>query len=140
MGPDAPAQPPTRRAQLYTALGTGAVLAGGLAYIGVNDPHRPGSIFPPCPFHALTGWFCPGCGGLRMTHDLLHGDIAAAAVDNVFLLVALPAVLLWVWLRRRSRKPIWTTFSVVFLVVAAVVWTVVRNLPGFPLVPTVLGG
>ena len=25
-----------------------------------------------------------------MTHDLLHGDLAAAVVDNVFLLVGLP--------------------------------------------------
>ena len=30
--------------------------------------------------------------------------------------------------------------AVVVIVVAAITWTVVRNLPGFPLVPTVLDG
>ena len=67
------------------------MLVGGLAYVGLGDPHRPDFVFPACPFKALTGWNCPGCGGLRMTHDLLHGDLAAAVVDNVFLLVGLPA-------------------------------------------------
>ena len=80
-----------KRVRLYTTLGTGAALAAGLAYIGLADPHRPGSLFPPCPFKLLTGWNCPACGGLRMIHDLLHGDLAAAVVDNVVLLVGLPA-------------------------------------------------
>ena len=30
--------------------------------------------------------------------------------------------------------------AVLTIVVATVAWTVLRNLPGFPLVPTVLGG
>jgi hypothetical protein len=107
---------------LYGAIGTGAVLAGSLAYVGLADPHRPGFLFPVCPFKALTGWNCPGCGGLRMTHDVLHGDFAAAVVDNVFVLVGLP-------------QP-----AIVVIAVAAITWTVVRNLPGFPLVPTLLGG
>lgn len=139
MEPEAPA-PTTRRARLYTTLGTGAVLAGSLAYIGLSDPHRPGSLFPPCPFHALTGWYCPGCGGLRMTHDLLHGNLGAAVVDNVFLLVALPLLAVWVVVRRHRHLPVWPVPAVAAVVVAAVTWTVVRNLPGFPLVPTLLGG
>lgn len=139
MEPDAPAAA-SRRARLATTLGTGAVLAGGLAYIGLRDPHQPGALFPPCPFHALTGWYCPGCGGLRMTHDLLHGDLGAAVIDNVFLLVAVPLVALWVMVRRRRRLRVWPVPAVAVLVAAAVVWTVVRNVPGFPLVPTLLGG
>jgi len=68
------------RPRLYGALGTGALLGGGLAYVGLADPHNPDFVFPACPFKLLTGWNCPACGGLRMTHDLLHGDLAAAAV------------------------------------------------------------
>ena len=64
----------TSRGRLYGAIGTGAVLVGGLAYVGLGDPHNPHFMFPVCPFKALTGWNCPGCGGLRMTHDVLHGD------------------------------------------------------------------
>jgi hypothetical protein len=123
---------------MYGALGTGAVLAGALAYVGIADPHRPGFGFPVCPFKALTGWNCPACGGLRMTHDILHGDLGAAVVDNVFLLVGLPMLLAWLLLRWRSGKPLMNTPAVVVIVVAAITWTVARNLPGFPLVPTLL--
>lgn len=83
------------RAGVIAALGTGAAVAGGLAYVGLVDPHRPGSLFPPCPFKMITGWDCPACGGLRMTHGVLHGDMAAAVTDNVFLLVGIPLLLLW---------------------------------------------
>jgi hypothetical protein len=128
------------RARLCGALGTGALLAGGLAYVGLADPHNPDFVFPGCPFKLLTGWNCPACGGLRMTHDLLHGDLAAAVVDNIFLLVGLPALLAWVLVRRRAGRPIFTTPAIGVIVVLAVTWTVARNLPGFPLVPTLLTG
>ena len=82
--------------------------------------------------------WCPGCGGLRMTHDLLHGDLAAAATDNVFLLVGLPLVALWWLSRRRARRPAVTPAAIAVAAAAAVLWAVVRNLPGFPLVPTLL--
>jgi Protein of unknown function (DUF2752) len=122
---------------LYGAIGTGAVLAGSLAYVGLGDPHRPGFLFPVCPFKALTGWNCPGCGGLRMTHDVLHG---AAVVDNVFLLVGLPLLAAWLLVRWRRGQPLMPKPAIVVIAVAAITWTVVRNLPGFPLVPTLLGG
>jgi hypothetical protein len=128
------------RAGLYTALGSGAALAGALAYIGIGDPHNPKFLFPACPFKAMTGLNCPACGGLRMVHDVLHGDLAAAVVDNVFVLVGLPLLLAWVLLRRRQGQPWATTSTLVVILVATVTWTVVRNLPGFPLVPTVLDG
>lgn len=75
-----------------------------------------------------------------MTHDLLHGNVGAAVVDNVFLLVGLPVLLAWVLLRRRGRKRVWSLSALVVVAVAVVAWTVVRNLPGFPLVPTLLTG
>jgi len=136
----APELAATGRARRYGRLGAAALGAGGLAYVGLVDPHRAGSPFPPCPFRLLTGWYCPGCGGLRMTHDLLHADLAAAAVDNLFLLVGLPLLALWfLWRRQRGRPPI-TAAAVVVVVVAMVGWTAVRNMAGFPLVPTVYGG
>lgn len=132
-------EPQTRRTRRYGGLGAAALGLGALAYVGLMDPHRPGSPFPPCPFRLITGWYCPGCGGLRMTHDLLHGDLAAAAVDNVFLLAVLPLLAIWWMWRRRSGKPVLTVAAVLVIAVTAVAWTVVRNMAWFPLVPTVLG-
>jgi hypothetical protein len=125
---------------MYGAVAAGAAVAGALAYVGLGDPHSPGFLFPACPFKAMTGLLCPGCGGLRMTHDVLHGDLGAAVVDNVFLLVGLPMLLAWVLIRRRMRKPSMTTPALLVIGTAVITWTVVRNLPGFPLIPTLLGG
>jgi len=74
-----------------------------------------------------------------MTHDVLHADIAAAVADNVFLLVGLPLVALWWMWRRYRQRPAFPATVVIVLSVATVVWTVARNLPGFPLIPTMLG-
>jgi uncharacterized membrane protein YqjE len=75
-----------------------------------------------------------------MTHDLLHGDLAAAFVDNAFVLIGLPLLLAWMMLRRYRGQSAANTPVFVLVIVAAVAWTIVRNLPGFPLVPTVLTG
>jgi hypothetical protein len=126
------------RRRLYAALGSGALLAGALGYVGLVDPHNPDSVFPVCPFRLLTGWNCPDCGGLRMVHDVLHGDLAAAITDNVFLLIGIPMLAGWVLLRPRSGKPLLPVPAAASVLVAMVAWTVLRNLPGFPLVPTLL--
>lgn len=129
-----------RRTRLLGALGTGALGAAALTYVGLADPHRPGFFFPPCPFKLVTGLNCPACGGLRMTHDLMHGDLQAAAVNNVFLLAGLPLLAAWILWRLARGQRVFTTPVIVVIVVAAISWTVVRNLPGFPLIPTVLTG
>jgi hypothetical protein len=118
--------------------GSTALGAAALAYIATVDPHRPGAVFPFCPFKVITGWDCPACGGLRMTHDVLHGNFSAAVTDNVFLLVGLPLLAIFALWRRRSGREVVTSSLLVVLAVATLGWTVVRNLPGFPLVPTML--
>jgi len=132
-----PAQHDARRRWL-PALGAGALLVGAVGYVGLVDPHKPDSVFPICPFRLLTGWNCPACGGLRMVHDVLHGDLAAAVSDNVFLLVGIPVLAGWLLLRRRSGKSLFSLPATATVVIATLAWTVVRNLPGFPLVPTLL--
>lgn len=73
-----------------------AVLAAILPAIAVSvvalrffDPATSG-IFPPCPFRALTGWYCPGCGSLRAFHQLLHGNLRQSLALNPFAVVVLP--------------------------------------------------
>ena len=75
-----------------------------------------------------------------MTHDLLHGDFAAAIVDNVFLLVGLPMLAAWLLVRWRRGEKLMPMPAIVVIAIAAITWTVVRNLPGFPLVPTLIAG
>jgi len=128
------------RHRTSVAAGTGVLLAGALGYVGLVDPHNVNSVYPLCPFKLLTGWNCPLCGGLRMTHDLLHGDLMATINDNVFLLVGIPMLAGWILVRRHNGRSVLPIPAVVTVMVAAIAWTVLRNLPGFPLVPTVLSG
>ncbi len=141
MGPErtAPTGAPHRHRPSYAAAGTGAVLAGALGYVALVDPHHSGSVYPLCPFKWLTGWNCPFCGGLRMTYDLLHGNLIAGLNDNLFLLVGLPLVLGWGLLRRRRGLAPLPMPAVLTIAIVAALWTVLRNLPGFPLVPTLSG-
>ncbi|MEW5813196.1 MAG: DUF2752 domain-containing protein [Actinomycetota bacterium] len=136
----APSPTATGHNRLLIGLGSGAALVGSLAYVGLGDPHSPSFVFPPCPFKALTGWNCPACGGLRMTHDLLHGDLAAAFVDNAYALIGLPLLLVFLVTLRVRGKPVPAKPLLAVVATTAIAWTVARNLPGFPLVPTVLSG
>jgi len=53
------------------------------------DPATSG-VFPPCPVHYLTGWYCPGCGSLRALHQFLQGNVRAAWSMNPLTLIFLP--------------------------------------------------
>ena len=112
-----------------TAVGVGA----GTAAVDAMDPaHR---HVPLCPLHAVTGWWCPLCGGLRATQAVAHGNVAAALHDNAVLLASVP-VLAWLWLDwlgrvRSDRSPPALPGAARIAVVAVLVaFTVLRNLPG----------
>jgi hypothetical protein len=92
--------PRTAAAPLATAL----VVAAATAYVALVDPHRPGHYLT-CPLLSLTGLACPGCGGLRATHDLAHLDLAGAwAANPLWVVVAPVLVALWAaWLVRSWR-------------------------------------
>jgi len=65
----------------------GVALAGGDALYLV-DPARH-EVYP-CVLYATTGLKCPGCGGLRATHQLLHGHLAAAWTLNPLAVLLVP--------------------------------------------------
>lgn len=109
------------------ALGAAGAAA---AYVGAVDPNEPGH-YPACPLLRYTGVLCPGCGGLRAVHALVHGDVVAAVAANAAVVAA--AVLLaagWVlWCVRPGRAlsvpPGWVRAGGVVLLV----FSVLRNLP-----------
>ena len=116
----------------------GATVAAATAVVALVSPEQPGT-YPVCPFHAVTGWWCPGCGSLRAVHALATGDLATAVERNVLLVLAAPVlVVAWAaWLRRtitgRSRRPladVSTGRRAAWVVVATVfAFWVLRNLP-----------
>ena len=135
---DLPAESAARvRAWLPAApLRTACGLALATAYVAAVDPAA-GGLVPPCPFHALTGLWCPGCGMTRATHHLLRGDIVGSVRFNVLLPFVLTLIALaWFdWYARTigrrpvlaGRLPAWATTAAVAVAVA---FAVVRNLPG----------
>ncbi|WP_055749068.1 DUF2752 domain-containing protein [Frankia sp. AvcI1] len=134
--PPAATGPGRRRAAVW---GVVAAAVAGLTYLAGHDPHDPSTVMPGCPIHRATGLDCPACGTLRATYDVLHGRWAAAGHDNVFVLACAP--LLAGLLARQARAvrddryaplPAPLAYG---LGGAALVWMVVRNLPGWPLTP-----
>jgi hypothetical protein len=63
-------------------------LVGGSVLFAVNPAEH--AIYPACWLYATTGLRCPGCGGLRATHELLHGHLAAAWILNPLAVLVLP--------------------------------------------------
>ncbi len=105
----------------------------GLAILYFFDPARFG-YYPVCLFHRTTGLLCPGCGGLRAIHQLLHGNVAAAFHLNALFVLSLPVLVFvaarFLFLRLRGRaaaievRPFWIWTGFVLLVL----FGIIRNL------------
>jgi hypothetical protein len=120
------------------SLAAGAAL--GLALVAVlyffpPEQHR---FYPRCLFYTLTGIQCPGCGGLRAVHRLLHGELAAAWRFNPLVVLLLP--LIAIWLSFSFFNPGTTTRAKEMFLKPALLWlllvlgagyAVLRNLSGF---------
>lgn len=79
------------RRRLFRVLrGLGIVLLLGLGYALWGSVT---GLWLPCPFHALTGLECPGCGVTRMCLALLRLDFAGAWRANPGLLLLAPLIL-----------------------------------------------
>ena len=87
-------------------IGTACGLAVASTYVAAVDPSDRGA-FPTCPFRAVTGLWCPGCGMTRATHHLLHGDVLGALRFNALLPIVLALIIVaWVdWYARSTGRP-----------------------------------
>ncbi|NGM66204.1 DUF2752 domain-containing protein [Sphingobacterium sp. SGR-19] len=74
----------------WVLLGTGVVVMGVATYVYYTYDPVAHSWFPQCPFKALTGFDCPGCGSQRAVHAILHGDFREALHHNALLLPFIP--------------------------------------------------
>ena len=116
-----------------------ALAAGGLSVVYLLDPSS-SDLYPPCPFLALTGFYCPGCGTLRALHQLTLGHPVAALDLNPLMVLLLPFVAYFLAshamlavtgrpLRKFFVRPelIWALLGVVL------VYWLLRNIPAYPL-------
>ncbi len=111
----------------------GAALA--LGTLVVRDPSVAGH-YPTCPFLAVTGLYCPGCGALRGLRALAGGDVGAMVGYNALLVVGI-VLLVWAWLAWTGRSTGWwrirplpgTARFDLGLLALILAFAVVRNLP-----------
>ncbi|MBJ7481646.1 DUF2752 domain-containing protein [Rhodococcus erythropolis] len=124
-----------RRRALAAPVGVAAVAVTAAAVLHFRDPHSAGS-YGVCPMYALTGLWCPACGGLRAVNDLTNLDLGAAVSSNV-LIVPFIAVLVIAWIgwtvRRwkgtRDRMIVLRPTVTIVVLGVLVAFTVVRNTP-----------
>jgi len=142
--PSSPLPPPPgpteRLRRRLPPWGEPALLAAGVmaacAYTAVVDPNR-SSAYPQCPTKMLFGFDCPMCGATRAVHSLLRFDLGGAIDHNLLFVLALPALLyaFVAWTASRMGRPLKplplsSAWVMVPLVVVALTFTVVRNVPG----------
>ncbi|MFT4247818.1 MAG: DUF2752 domain-containing protein [Pseudomonas sp.] len=126
------------RAWLYLAAAPAALAAGaGIWALRTFDPNLPGNPFPPCVFHALTGYYCAGCGITRALHALVHGDVATACRMNLLamaLLAGIPLFIAWHtgWQPKRLRPAALALGSPWFWGLVLPGFWIARNLPWPP--------
>lgn len=132
-------QPDTRprHRRLIGPLAAIGGLAAATAFIALVDPNEPGH-YPGCPTKMLAGLDCPGCGGLRATHDLAHGNIAGAFDHNALFVVMVPLIVFflgrnvwqaWTGAASKPLPPRVTRWLFVAFTGAILVFTIVRNTP-----------
>ena len=119
------------------AVGIVAALAlAGAVMVFIFNPTTH-TFYPVCQFHRLTGLECPGCGATRSAYALLHGNFSVALHNNALFILTLGALaargiwLGWNNFRGRTNSEFFPVKFLWLLLAAAIVFTVLRNLPNF---------
>lgn len=122
------------RPRLWAAAVLVSLAASGL--LAASSPMGSGRWLPACPFHALTGLYCPGCGSLRALRHLLHGEVLQSLQCNFLLVPVLVLVAVYEVsvlldparaVPRAGGKA--SRFIAVAFLVAMTAFAVMRNLP-----------
>ena len=111
-------------------------MLGASVVLHLRDPHQQGA-YGFCPWLAMTGTYCPGCGGLRAVNDLTDLRLGDAASSNVLLVASLPLFAAgWArsvhqrWTGRLRPVPVQRLHALAWAATLAVIaFWVVRNLP-----------
>ena len=120
-----------------------AALTGGLlvVYLYTRDMAEGNSLLPKCAFYETTGLYCTGCGNTRATYSLLHGNITAAADQNLVFVIALPfllvgAIKVWYeWISQKKTRILpfrWKWGYSLSIIAVVSIFTILRNVPVQP--------
>lgn len=96
-------------------------------------------FYLPCPFYAITHFYCPGCGITRMFVYLLKFDFINAFRSNMLVFLCIPLLILYFIFEIREiyknkKNPMkdknfnkyWYT-----LIVISILFGILRNIPMF---------
>jgi Protein of unknown function (DUF2752) len=93
-------------------------------------------LLPSCPFKNLTGFFCPGCGGQRAFHAILHGNFTDAFHDNLLIFIAIPIAFYKIILQLNgtASKDVFTlnTKGIWIFLSLLIIFVLIRNIPQYP--------
>ena len=117
----------------------GAALAApvGMWRLWQFDPNGADRPVPVCMFHAITGYFCIGCGLTQALHALAHGDLAGALSMNPLAVLTIPVIPLIIaasqgWRPRWLQPLLKIVMEPKFWLVLLPLYWIARNLPWFP--------
>ena len=96
------------------------------------DPAKT-QLYPGCPWLVVTGLYCPGCGGVRALHALVHGRVVEAVGYNAFLPFLFAGITGAVVVGRFRRTRHIAFFILASLFVLAIVFAIARNSGSAPL-------
>lgn len=96
-------------------------------------------LFPKCPFYALTGLKCPGCGSQRAIHYLFNGNVVSAFIIHPLLVLSIPYLLLAAYFEYMGgkkkypamRKRLFGVEACIAILTIVLVYWVLRNIFGW---------
>jgi len=93
------------------------------------------NYYPPCLFQSVTGLLCPGCGGMRGTHQILHFNFHDAFILNPLVFISTPLIIytiiyftaLLVFKKQLPKIPVNSEAIAITSAIIIIFW-IVRNL------------
>ncbi|HHT98076.1 MAG TPA: DUF2752 domain-containing protein [Clostridiales bacterium] len=108
------------------------ILALGIISLSVfvyfKDPFE-GPILP-CLFNKITGFYCPGCGMTRAVNSIFNLKFYQAFSFNALIFI-MPIPLAIYYVVDYKKKPRMAKYILILMVIIAVGYGVLRNIPHF---------
>ena len=104
-------------------------------FINPNDVN----FLPECPLYFTTGFYCPGCGSQRATHQLLNFNIFGVLQQNVLFLISLLILGYHItltginaFLKKNFYNYMYHPKTPLVILAVIVVFWILRNIPYYP--------